>query len=89
MGHFFIAVPEFHIPPVKAIFDNHKHLPFPDGNLHDLRFQDMQNDSFNRTHIIHSNRNVLNDFLSIDLAVTKNAAIKQSISTFIPIIFRD
>jgi len=83
---FLIAVPEFFIPPVEAIFDNHAHLPFPDGNLHDIRFQDIQNDGYNRTHIIHSNRNGLNDFLAIDLVVIKIAAISQSINKYILII---
>lgn len=86
---FLIAVPEFLIPPVNAIFDNHAHLPFPYGNLHDIRFQDIQNDGYNRTHIIHSNRNGLNDFLAINLVVTKIAAISQSISKYILTIFCD
>jgi hypothetical protein len=86
---FLIAVPEFSIPPVKAIFDNHAHLPFPDGNLHEIRFQYIQNDGYKRTHIIHSNRNGLNDFLAIDLVVIKITAICQSISKYILILLCD
>jgi len=85
---FLIAVPEFLIPPVNAIFGNHAHLPFPDGNLPDIRFQDIQNYGYKGTHIIHSNRNGLYDFLAIDLVVTKITVIRQSISKLLLIIPR-
>ena len=80
---FSITFPEFLIPPVKAVFGNHAHLPFPDRNLHDIRFQDVQNDGYNRSHILHSNRNGLNDFPAVDMGVTKNSAIRQRLDKYI------